>query len=691
MVVVSGSWTKNVTSYPAPPAVNVTSSSQDVMSGAVVLHNDMAAKAVLISRFNSHPFQERILTLDQPVKVGRSVARAKPTANNAIFDCKVLSRNHAVLWFDNGKFFLQDTKSSNGTFVNNEKLSAETDSHQLFSGDVVQFGVDVVENNRKVTHGCIIATIKLYLPDGKEAKALGKQGLVPLDDLYRLNQIIQEANQREQCLESKLSALQHVVDETRKSAEESWRAYVGEERLLSRVSALENQLQQAGKQWTEEKVKEELGKLQVENESYQVAAKEALEKLHAEKLEALAKATELERAKATAEQEARIAKEEVVQVHLELESLARKLFVFQVESEEQRLKWEKREQELESKLVSESMKLVDLQLQLQEFNALSIQDFQNLALVENSGGKHIYKDDSKCKEDILAENEISEAALNKSNGIDNHINLTVMKVEENPEFGDHDNAKPDVTTTGVSENMKRLSIKLPEEESNIEELKNDREDSEKEKDTEKSDSSRSNNENEEGEDEDDQVDSKTLKCQFQSMQAELRRRIEALESILETKESYMTELSRCLREEKELSMQRRMEAEQLKQELEQQAKESCNESQQYKDKIDLLTKELDSAQTKLKELDENVKEKELDTSKSSTVSYEELISVEEELVLIKERFAQITEEKLKLQRDLVSMTEQYRMVCNSSHNKYFFYVAPLVFMVLYLLISAMIS
>nr|CAI5857294.1 unnamed protein product [Callosobruchus analis] len=691
MVVVSGSWTKNVTSYPAPPAVNVTSSSQDVMSGAVVLHNDMPAKAVLVSHFNSHPFQERLLTLDQPVKVGRSVARAKPTANNAIFDCKVLSRNHAVLWFENGKFFLQDTKSSNGTFVNNEKLSAETDSHQLFSGDVVQFGVDVVENNRKVTHGCIIATIKLYLPDGKEAKALGKQGLVPLDDLYRLNQIIQEANQREQCLESKLSALQHVVDETKKSAEESWRAYVGEERLLSRVSALENQLQQAGKQWTEEKVKEELGKLQAENESYQVAAKEALEKLHAEKLEALAKATELERAKESAEQDARIAKEEVVQIHLELESLARKLFVFEVESEEQRIKWEKREQELESKLEAESIKLADLQLQLHELNALSIQDFQTLAPWESSGGKRIYKDDSKCKEDILAENEISEAALNKSNGIDNHINLTVMAVEENPEYGDHDYVKPDVTTTGESENMKRLSIKLPEEEINREQLKNDREDSEKEKDTEKSDTSRSNNENEEVEDEDDQVDSKTLKCQFQSMQEELKRRIEALESILKTKESYMTELSRCLREEKELSMQRRMEAEQLKQELEQQAKESCNESQQYKDKIDLLTKELDSAQSKLKELDENMKEKELDTSKSSAVSYEELISVEEELVLIKERFAQITEEKLKLQRDLVSMTEQYRMVCNSSHNKYFFYVAPLVFMVLYLLISAMIS
>ena len=55
-------------------------------------------KATLSCRPNSHPFQDRTLTLDQPVKVGRSVARARPAANNAIFDCKVLSRNHALLW-----------------------------------------------------------------------------------------------------------------------------------------------------------------------------------------------------------------------------------------------------------------------------------------------------------------------------------------------------------------------------------------------------------------------------------------------------------------------------------------------------------------------------------------------------------------------------------------------------------------
>lgn len=87
--------------------------------------------------------------------------------------------------------------------------------------------------------------------------------IVPLDDLYRLNQIIQEANFREQCLESKLTALQQAVEATRKSADLSWQSYVGEERLLSRVSDLEDQLQQAKKNLGEDPLREEISKLRV--------------------------------------------------------------------------------------------------------------------------------------------------------------------------------------------------------------------------------------------------------------------------------------------------------------------------------------------------------------------------------------------------------------------------------------------
>lgn len=144
-------------------------------------------------------------------------------------------------------------------------------------------------------------------------------GSVPLDDLYKLNQVIQEAKQREQCLEMKLAAMQQIVDETKKSADKSWQAYVGEERLLSRVSTLESQLQQASKNFGEDRIREELAKVQKLNESYQVSAKETLEKLHAQRLEAMASATEQERARISAEQETLLVRQQLTQSQFELE------------------------------------------------------------------------------------------------------------------------------------------------------------------------------------------------------------------------------------------------------------------------------------------------------------------------------------------------------------------------------------
>ena len=84
----------------------------------------------MLNRFCTYEFQ---------FKIGRSVARSKPTDNNAIFDCKVLSRNHALIWYKEGKFFLQDTKSSNGTFVNSQKIESQK-YVQLLEKDVLKFG-----------------------------------------------------------------------------------------------------------------------------------------------------------------------------------------------------------------------------------------------------------------------------------------------------------------------------------------------------------------------------------------------------------------------------------------------------------------------------------------------------------------------------------------------------------------------
>jgi pSer/pThr/pTyr-binding forkhead associated (FHA) protein len=70
------------------------------------------------------------------------------------------------------QFYLKDTKSSNGTFVNNQRLSKggeDSAPKEIFSGDIIQLGVDIVENAKKTTFNCIIAMTKLYYPDMREA------------------------------------------------------------------------------------------------------------------------------------------------------------------------------------------------------------------------------------------------------------------------------------------------------------------------------------------------------------------------------------------------------------------------------------------------------------------------------------------------------------------------------------------
>lgn len=318
--------------------------------------SQMVPRAILTSRPNSHPFQERNLSLDQAIKVGRSVARCRPATSNAIFDCKVLSRNHALLWYENGKFYLQDTKSSNGTFVNNQRLSKgseESPAREVCSGDIVQFGVDVVENSRKVVHGCIVATLKLYLPDGKEAKASPTTAVVPLSpetsissqEIYQLSQYLQEAIHREQILESKLGMLQKVISNTYDESDIGWKALIEEDRLLSRIETLESQLQTCGKNATEEKLKEDVLKLQEDKDKYQAAAKESLKKVLQEKLEAIRKVQDLENSLSNTEyecvhlSETNKQKEEEIQVLLEKST----------ESEKEIANLTKKLQELEEK------------------------------------------------------------------------------------------------------------------------------------------------------------------------------------------------------------------------------------------------------------------------------------------------------------------------------------------------------
>ena len=85
------------------------------------------------------------------VNVYLSLKKMKPS--------KVMSRNHAALHFREGRFYLEDTNSSNGTQVNNKQLPPfqvlliksilvwwvmfQFQPIEIFSGDVLEFGTEV--------------------------------------------------------------------------------------------------------------------------------------------------------------------------------------------------------------------------------------------------------------------------------------------------------------------------------------------------------------------------------------------------------------------------------------------------------------------------------------------------------------------------------------------------------------------
>ncbi|KAM7170756.1 sarcolemmal membrane-associated protein isoform 5-T6 [Macrochelys suwanniensis] len=333
-----------------------------------------SALAIFTCRPNSHPFQERHVYLDEPVKIGRSVARCRPAQNNATFDCKVLSRNHALVWFDHKtgkmkilitlkntlitsklvwcctfylgiKFYLQDTKSSNGTFINSQRLSRgseESPPCEILSGDIIQFGVDVTENTRKgkVTHGCIVSTIKLFLPDGMEARLRSDVIHAPLpspvdkvaantpsmysQELFQLSQYLQEALHREQMLEQKLATLQRLLAVTQEASDTSWQALIDEDRLLSRLEVMGNQLQACSKNQTEDSIRKELVALQEDKHNYETTAKESLRRVLQEKIEVVRKLSEVERSLSNTEDECTHLKEMNERTQEELRELANK-------------------------------------------------------------------------------------------------------------------------------------------------------------------------------------------------------------------------------------------------------------------------------------------------------------------------------------------------------------------------------
>ncbi|KAF8625879.1 hypothetical protein AX15_005152 [Amanita polypyramis BW_CC] len=131
-----------------PPNTNTTAHQPNAFRIRLVPHLDSRRSL----RFEA--ITRDLCESDPALRIGRFTDRSGMglSAVNALgsnklaFKSKVVSRAHAEIWAEKGgKFFIRDTKSSSGTFLNHIRLSLanqESRPFQLKDGDILQLGVD---------------------------------------------------------------------------------------------------------------------------------------------------------------------------------------------------------------------------------------------------------------------------------------------------------------------------------------------------------------------------------------------------------------------------------------------------------------------------------------------------------------------------------------------------------------------
>ncbi|KAK4123851.1 hypothetical protein N657DRAFT_572651 [Parathielavia appendiculata] len=99
------------------------------------------------------PISRTLPTGKEVIRVGRyserdnqpNVPTNAPSAAPVGFKSKVVSRRHCEFWYEDGKWYIKDVKSSSGTFLNHIRLSppgTESKPYPVNDGDIVQLGID---------------------------------------------------------------------------------------------------------------------------------------------------------------------------------------------------------------------------------------------------------------------------------------------------------------------------------------------------------------------------------------------------------------------------------------------------------------------------------------------------------------------------------------------------------------------
>ncbi|KAF2489023.1 hypothetical protein BU16DRAFT_221132 [Lophium mytilinum] len=156
---------------PAPmvPSQQHNGQSQTQQNGAPRAQGQSESPAILHLIPMNGTFERKTITVPffpDVLRIGRQTNnKTIPTPLNGYFDSKVLSRQHAEIWADrNGKIWIRDVKSSNGTFVNGQRLSQEnrdSDPHELREQDMLELGIDIVSEDQKtIVHHKVAARVE---------------------------------------------------------------------------------------------------------------------------------------------------------------------------------------------------------------------------------------------------------------------------------------------------------------------------------------------------------------------------------------------------------------------------------------------------------------------------------------------------------------------------------------------------
>ncbi|XP_039390842.1 TRAF3-interacting JNK-activating modulator isoform X3 [Mauremys reevesii] len=162
-------------------------------------------------------------------------------------------------------------------------------------------------------------------------------GIAVLDkEIIQLSNYLKEALHRELLLKQKMMILQELLSTLLQASEKSWKGQLNEDKLKGKLRALENQLHTCAQNYSKDSVKRILMEMEDQKQTYEQKAREALQKLLEEKLQAEQQLQNTQRTLAVTEDDCALWKEhydtlktewsETATNHTELEN---KLYVLQ--------------------------------------------------------------------------------------------------------------------------------------------------------------------------------------------------------------------------------------------------------------------------------------------------------------------------------------------------------------------------